>query len=263
MKEKDIKDLLIEKKDGIAKVTLNRPEVLNAFSIEMREGLGILFENFAQDETVRVVIITGAGKAFCAGGDIKGWGDLKDENRRNLIIGLAHKAVKAITALEKPVIAMVNGDAVGAGCNLALACDMIIAAETARFGEVFVRLGLGPDWGGAYFLPRLIGLAKAKELLFMGKIISAAEAERIGLINQVVPAEQLEDTVMKLAKQLAQSATKAIGMMKIFLHKAWQMDLATALEYEAFVQSECIRTEDHQEAVKAFLEKKKPVFKGR
>ena len=176
---------------------------------------------------------------------------------------LAHRAVSAVTVLEKPVIAMVNGDAVGAGCNLALACDLVIAAEAARFGEVFVRLGLGPDWGGAYFLPRLIGLAKAKELLFTGKIISAREAEQIGLINQVVPADQLEETVMNLAAQLAQSATRAIGMMKTFLHKVWQMDLANALQYEAYVQSECIKTEDHQEAVRAFLEKKKPVFKGK
>ena len=259
----ELKDILVEKREGIAKVTLNRPEVLNAFSIEMREGIGTLFESFVNDDTVKVVVLTGAGKAFSAGGDIKGWGDLKDEGRRKLIMTLAHRAVTAVTVLEKPVIAMVNGDAVGAGCNLALACDLVIAAEAARFGEVFVRLGLGPDWGGAYFLPRLIGLAKTKELLFTGKIISAREAEQIGLINQVVPADQLEETVMKLAAQLAQSATRAIGMMKTFLHKVWQMDLANALQYEAYVQSECIKTEDHQEAVRAFLEKKKPVFKGK
>jgi len=258
-----IKDILIEREAGVAKVILNRPEVLNAFSIEMREGLGIIFEEFARDDSVRTVVLTGAGRAFCAGGDIKGWGDLREESRRRLIISLAHRAVKAITSLEKPVIAMVNGDAIGAGCNLALACDLIIASESARFGEVFVRMGLGPDWGGAYFLTRLVGMAKAKELLFTGKIISAREAEQMGLINQVVPPDQLESTVMELANKLAQSATRAIGLTKTFLNQVWQMDLSRALEYEAYVQGECIKTEDHQEAVKAFLEKKKPVFKGR
>jgi 2-(1,2-epoxy-1,2-dihydrophenyl)acetyl-CoA isomerase len=258
-----LKDILLEKRGNIAVVTLNRPEVLNAFSIEMREGLAVTFENFARDDDVRVIVITGAGRAFSAGGDIKGWGDLKDENRMRTIMEFAHRAVTAITSLEKPVIAMVNGDAVGAGCNLALACDLIVASENARFGEVFVRIGLGPDWGGAYFLPRLIGMAKAKELLFTGKIISAKDALEMGLINSVVPHEELEETVMKLAEKLFQSATKAIGMIKAFLHKAWQMDLKEALEHEAFMQKELLKTTDHKEAVKAFLNKTKPVFIGK
>ena len=258
-----LKDILLERKGNIAIVTLNRPEVLNAFSIEMREGLAITFENLAKDASVRAVVITGAGRAFSAGGDIKGWGDLKDENRMKTILGFAHRAIKAITSLEKPVIAMVNGDAVGGGCNLALACDMVIASENARFGEVFVRIGLGPDWGGAYFLPRLVGMAKAKELLFTGKIISAREALEMGLINEVVPTDKLEERVMKLAETLSQSATRAIGMTKVFLHKVWQMDLKEALEYEALMQSALVETEDHREAVKAFLNKTKPVFRGR
>lgn len=258
-----LKDLLLEKKGNIAIVTLNRPDVLNAFSIEMREGLAITFESFARDDDVRSVVITGAGRAFSTGGDIKGWGDLKNENRMKTIMEFAHRSVKAITSLEKPVIAMVNGDAVGAGCNLALACDLIIVSENARFGEVFVKIGLGPDWGGAYFLPRVIGMAKAKELLFTGKIIGAKEALEIGLINSVVPHEELEKTVMKLAEKLSQSATKAIGMTKAFLHKAWQMDLKEALEYEAFMQKELMKTTDHKEAVKAFLNKTKPVFIGK
>ena len=131
----ELKDILVEKRDGIAKVTLNRPEVLNAFSIEMREGIGTLFESFVNDDTVKVVVLTGAGKAFSAGGDIKGWGDLKDEGRRKLIMTLAHRAVTAVTVLEKPVIAMVNGDAVGAGCNLALACDLVIASDHPGHGR--------------------------------------------------------------------------------------------------------------------------------
>ena len=258
-----LKDILLERKGNIAIVTLNRPEVLNAFSIEMREGLAITFENLAKDADARAVVVTGAGRAFSAGGDIKGWGDLTDEKRMKTIMGFVHRAVKGIMSLEKPVIAMVNGDAVGGGCNLALACDMVIASENARFGEVFVRIGIGPDWGGAYLLPRLIGMAKAKELLFTGKIISAREALEMGLINQVVSPDKLEETVMKLAETLSQSATRAIGMTKIFLHKVWQMDLREALEYEAFMQEELVKTEDHREAVKAFLSKTKPFFKGK
>ncbi|MDY7034383.1 MAG: enoyl-CoA hydratase [Thermodesulfobacteriota bacterium] len=257
------KEILLEKKESVALITLNRPEVLNAFSFEMREGLAVTFESLAEDDDVRAVVITGAGRAFSAGGDIKGWGDLKDENKMKKIMGFVHQALKSITTMHKPVIAMVNGDAVGAGCNLALACDMVIASENARFGEVFVRIGLGPDWGGAFFLPRLIGMAKAKELLFTGKIITAQQALEMGLINKVVPADELESTTMKLAQKLSQSATRAIGMTKNFLHKTWLMDLEEALEYEAFMQKELMKTTDHQEAVKAFLNKTKPTFSGK
>ena len=258
-----LKDILLEKREGIAVLTLNRPDVLNAFSYEMRESLAIAFEDFAKDDEVRAVVITGAGRAFSAGGDIKGWADLMDENKMKNMMNFVHRAVTGITTLEKPVIAMVNGDAVGAGCNLALACDLIFASENARFGEVFVRLGLGPDWGGAYLITRLIGMAKAKELLFTGKIISAREAFEMGLINNVVPPEELEESVMKLAERLSRGATKAIGKIKTFLHKAWFMDLKETLEYEAFMQMELMSTTDHQEAVKAFINKTKPVFTGK
>ena len=257
----EFKDIILDKQEGIAKITLNRPDAMNAFSLGMREEVGTAFESFASDDEVRAVVLTGAGRAFCAGGDIKGWGDLGDDGLKTLLT-LAHRAVRAITTLEKPVIAMVNGAAAGAGCNLALACDLIIASDKARFGETFVKVGLGPDWGGAYFLPRLVGMAKAKELLFSGKVIDANEALQIGLVNQVVPSDQLEATTMELAKQLAKSATKAIGLTKSFLHKVWQMDLDAALEYEGNVQAACIKTYDHQEGVKAFLEKRPAEFRG-
>ena len=257
----EFKDIILDKQEGIAKITLNRPDAMNAFSLEMREEVGTAFESFASDDEVRAVVLTGAGRAFCAGGDIKGWGDLGDDGLKTLLT-LAHRAVRAITTLEKPVIAMVNGAAAGAGCNLALACDLIIASDKARFGETFVKVGLGPDWGGAYFLPRLVGMAKAKELLFSGKVIDANEALQIGLVNQVVPSDQLEATTMELAKQLANSATKAIGLTKSFLHKVCQMDLDAALEYEGNVQAACIKTYDHQEGVKAFLEKRPAEFRG-
>ncbi|MDY6833437.1 MAG: enoyl-CoA hydratase [Chloroflexota bacterium] len=257
----EFKDILLEKQDGIARVTLNRPDVLNAFSLEMREEVGTAFEGFALDDNVRVVVLTGAGRAFCAGGDIKGWGELGDDGL-TVLLNLARRAIKAITSLEKPVIAMVNGAAAGAGCNLALACDLIIASEKARFGETFVKVGLGPDWGGAYLLPRLVGMSRAKELLFTGKMIKATEAEALGLVNRVVPPEELEVVTMELATELATSPTRAIGLTKTFLHKAWQMDLNAALEYEGYVQSECIKTDDHKEGVQAFLEKRQANFTG-
>ncbi|MDY6967727.1 MAG: enoyl-CoA hydratase [Spirochaetota bacterium] len=256
-------DLLVEMKNNVAIVSLNRPDVLNSMSLEMRAGLADTFEGFAKDDNVRAVVITGKGKAFSAGGDIKGWNDPNDENRMQKIMEFAHRAVKAIYSLEKPIIAMVNGDAVGAGCNLALACDIIIASENARFGQVFVKIGLGPDWGGAYILPRLIGLARAKELLFTGKLLGAKDALEMGLINNVVPQHELEETAMKLAEKLSQSATIAIGKTKKFLHKAWQMDIIESLEYEASMQKALMDTIDHQQAVKAFINKDKPVFIGK
>ena len=257
------KDILLVKKKNMAILTLNRPEVLNAFSLEMRQDIGQALQEISEDDDIRAVIITGAGRAFSAGGDMKSWGDSKDTNIMETITKAAHRAITNLITLEKPVIAMVNGDAIGAGCNLALACDLVIASENARFGEVFVKVGLGPDWGGAYLLPRLVGLAKAKELIFTGKIISAKEACEIGLINHVVSNEDLEMEVMKLAEKLSNMATKAIGMGKIFLHKAWNMDIHEVLEYEAQMQSELMKTTDHQNAVKSFLNKRKPVFNGK
>jgi len=257
------RDILLEKKGNIAILTLNRPEVLNAFSVEMRQDIGTAFYDLAKDDAVRAVVVTGAGRAFSAGGDIKTWGDSKRTNSMEIITQAAHRAITNLIALEKPVIAMVNGDAIGAGCNLALACDLVIASKDARFGQAFVKLGLGPDWGGAYLLPRLVGLARAKELIFTGKNISGEEAFEIGLINRVVDNKDLEPEVMKLAEKLSGMATKAIGMAKTFLHGAWKMDITEALEYEGSMQQELMKTEDHKNAVKSFLKKNKPVFEGK
>ena len=260
----EFQDILLTKDDCVAIVTLNRPEALNALTLTMREEIGTVFESFRTDDSVRAVVLTGAGRAFCAGGDVKGMADVKPPvDTRDFIRGVSHRALKAIATLEKPVIAKVNGVATGAGCNMALACDIVIASETAKLGQAFVRIGLGPDWGGAYFLSRLIGPAKAKELLFTGKLIDAREAERIGLVNQVVPPDELEPTVLSLARQLAQGPTRAIGIAKMLVTKGLELDLGSLLDYEAYAASVCMQTDDHQEGVRAFIEKRAPEFRGR
>lgn len=260
-------DILVRKKDRVAIVTLNRPEALNALTQEMREKIGTIFQGFRTDDEVRAVVLTGAGRAFCAGGDVKtmlarskekGLGEYKHWVRNTI-----QRAVLAITSLEKPVVAMVNGAAVGAGCCLAMLCDLTIASEKAKFGMAFVKMGLGLDWGGSYFLPRRVGLAKAKELAFTGNLIDAKEAERIGLINQVVPPEELEATTMELAHSLAYGATEAIGTIKTMLDKSIDQDLVAATELEALAASILAHTEDHEEGIRASVEKRAPIFKGR
>ena len=259
----EYQDIIVRQDDGVAVVTLNRPDVLNALRPEMRDEIGDAFEGFQKDETVRAVVLTGAGRGFCAGGDLR----LMNQNRtpefRDMILGQVRRAVTAITELEKPVIAMVNGPAGGGGCNLALACDIIIASEKAFFSEAFIKIGLVPDWAGAYFLTRMVGIHRAKEMAFTGDRVDAKEAERIGLINRVVPHEELEATAMALAKRLANSPTKAIGYIKKMMAKACLMNVDSVLEYEAFVQGRLLNTHDHEEGVKAFLEKRSPVFKGK
>ena len=256
-------DIIVSRNNGVAVVTLSRPEVLNALSEAMREEIGTAFESFQDDDTVRAVVITGAGRAFCAGGDLKMFDKLSDPDRRRNIFKMMRRALTAITGLGKPVIAMVNGAAAGAGCNIALSCDIIMASEKAIFSEAFVRIGLAPDWAGAYFLTRMIGVHRAKEMAFRGMRLDAREAERIGLINHVVPHDRLESMTMELAEELATSPTRAIGSIKKLIQKAWLMDMSALLDYEAELQEELVETHDHKEGVKAFLEKRKPCFEGR
>ena len=263
----EFETLTVKKENGIATITLNRPDVRNALSDEMSAEIGIAFESLAADNEVRAAVFCGAGKAFCAGGDIRGLKELAEEQTvletRDGLRNNSMRALKAITTLEKPVIAMVRGPAVGAGCNLALICDLVIASEDAVFGEVFTRVGLASDWGGTYIVPRLVGMAKAKELFFLGKIIDAREAERIGLISQVVPDEKLEETAYGLARKLADGPTRAIGMLKVQLNNTWGKDLLSVLESESSAYGMLSHTEDHKEGLEAFLEKRPPKFRGR
>ena len=255
--------IIIEKRDGVATITLNRPEVLNAINTELAEELLEALQDAARDESVRAVILTGAGRAFSSGGDIReisGWTS-PTEVRRNIVAGGG--IAMAIANLPKPVIAAVNGVAAGAGCNVALAADIVIAADTALFAEIFVRVGLVLDFGGSYLLPRRVGLAKAKELAFTGRMVDAAEAERIGLVNQVVPADQLQETAWKLARQLADGPTVAIGLAKKILNESLENDLQSMIDREGYAQAIAFQTEDHREGIRAFKEKREPEFKGK
>lgn len=248
---------------GVAIIKLNRPKALNALNLQLRIDLWKTIERFATDDAVKVVLITGEGRAFCVGGDINEMDPKRKAfTARERIRSNVHQMIMTIYKMEKPVIIAVNGLAVGAGFNFALCGDIILASDQAKFSQSFVKVGLVPDCGGFYFLPRLIGLPKAKELVFRGKTISAEEAEKLGLINQVVPHDQLLPEAIELANELAQGPTRAIGLAKTMLNECYEMDLQKSLDYEALAQVITAQSDDHQEGVKAFTEKRKPKFKG-
>jgi 2-(1,2-epoxy-1,2-dihydrophenyl)acetyl-CoA isomerase len=260
-------ELLVERDGGVEVITLNRPEIMNALSYGMVKGLGDLFEEAQFDDTVRAVLLTGAGKAFSTGADLTGKGSARDDAHTPLGMRIStfgySKMVSSIWALEKPVVCAVNGFAAGASCNLALSCDMVLAADTAKFIQVFVRRGLAVDAGGTYFLPRLVGLRKAKELMFLGEDLPASKALEIGLIHKVVPADKLMEEAMELAQRLASGPTRAIGMIKSMLNKSFDSDIMTALDREASLQGIAVSTADVIEGVTSFLQKRPPEFKGK
>ena len=255
--------VVLERKDGVATLTLNRPEKLNALNRKMVEELNGAVVEMAKDRDVRALVVTGAGRGFCSGADVVDMAQAAAPIETRRWTQMAHKAILALTDLEKPVIAKVNGVAVGIGCSLALSADMIVASENATFSLIFSRIGLIPDGGSLFHLPRLVGPAKAKEIIFTAKMLDAKEAERIGLINRAVPAEELDNEVNMLAKQLAEGPTVALGIAKKIINKGLSMDLSSVLECEAFGQTIAGTTEDAQEGVIAFLEKRKAEFKGK
>lgn len=259
----DFKFIKYDVTDGVLTITLNRPEVYNAMNDGITYELQDAFKAAAKDEQVRVVVMTGEGKAFCSGQDLKA---ASGQEKRSFIDSL-HKRynpiIRAMRSLPKPVLCKLNGVAAGAGCSLALACDMIIASEEATLIEVFINIGLVPDSGSAYFLPRLVGMAKAFELCSMGSKVKAAEALQLGLVNRVVPAAQLDAAVKEYTDYFAKAPTKSIGLIKKMLSKAATSGLDEMLDYEAYCQEIAGSTHDYKEGVTAFLEKRKPDFKGK
>jgi enoyl-CoA hydratase/carnithine racemase len=258
--------VILEKKERVGLITLNRPEKMNAFGGRMRQEIAEVVDDVCNDKEVRVIVITGAGKAFCVGGDVS---EFVSGETKALTEALPSERpamsqiVLALNRVEKPVIAAVNGVAAGGGVNLALACDIRIASEKARFAQVFTRRGVHPDWGGIYFLPRLVGYAKAAELIFSGEIIDAQEAYKLGMVNQLVPHDQLMEASNKMATRMAKNAPIPIAFAKRGLQNFYKWDLAQALDYESYVLGVTMRTEDIKEGFTAFLEKREPNFKGR
>jgi 2-(1,2-epoxy-1,2-dihydrophenyl)acetyl-CoA isomerase len=260
--------VLYRRHDSIATLTLNRPESLNAMNEPMMAEIERILIELEADPVVRVVILTGAGRAFSSGGDQKrrageGQQSFFDGDLGGALIERLNRCILRMQRLEKPIIGSINGVAAGAGLNIGLATDLRIASETARFGEVFARVGLVPDGGGTYFLPRLVGTAKAMEMILLADIVDAQEALRIGLVNRVVPAEQLENETLKLAERLAQGPTVAYGLAKTGLYQGLGMSLEEVLNMEARNQAIAVRTPDRDEGVAAFLEKRPPRFTGR
>ena len=254
--------LLYEPAEGVLVITMNRPDVYNAFNEQMKKDLNDALKEAEKDPNVRCVVIRGAGdKAFCSGQDLKEHAGSKRSLKESLEKHY-NPMIRKIRTMEKPVIGMINGVAAGAGCSLALACDMRIMSASAKLIEVFIRIGLVPDSGSHWFLTRLTGMARAFEFAATGRDISAEEAERAGLVNRVVPAEQLQAETMALAKKFAAAPTKSIGLIKRILNKALSSDLDTILDYEACIQQIASETEDHREGIKAFLEKRTPKFMG-
>ncbi|MFF1411471.1 enoyl-CoA hydratase/isomerase family protein [Streptomyces sp. NPDC058289] len=252
---------------GVSWITLNRPEAMNAVTWDQRERVIGLLAEASADPDVRAVVITATGKGFCAGADLRGAPAAPAERvvgdvARMIRLG-AQRLITAVLDCEKPVIAAVNGTAAGIGAHLALACDLVIAAEPARFIEVFVRRGLVPDGGGAYLLPRLVGPQKAKELMFFGDAVPAAEAERLGLVNKVVPVEALEETAREWAERLAQGPTRALALTKQLVNASLDGDRATALAAEATAQELNMTTADANEGVAGFVERRTPKYLGR
>jgi 2-(1,2-epoxy-1,2-dihydrophenyl)acetyl-CoA isomerase len=255
--------LLFDNKEGVATVTLNRPEVYNALNDEITFELQDALRVCGKDESVRVIVLTGAGKAFCSGQDLKASAAAGKRSFRESLEKRYNPIIRAMRGLPKPVICRLNGVAAGAGCSIALACDLIIASEEASLVEVFVNIGLVPDSGSSFFLPRLVGWAKAFELCSMGSKVKADDAVTMGLINKAVPGERLDATIKEYTNYFAKAPTRSIGLIKKMLNKSAHATLDEMLDYEAYCQEIAGSSEDYREGVTAFIEKRKPDFKGK
>jgi 2-(1,2-epoxy-1,2-dihydrophenyl)acetyl-CoA isomerase len=260
-------DVLVERRDRVALITLNRPDALNALVGDMRALLREAFEGTAADPGVRVIVVTGAGRGFCSGGDIRFMEDVMARGGRfeefRPLLEAGRDVVRAIHATDKPVLAAVNGAAAGGGMNLALACDIRWASEKARFAESFVRIGLHPDWGGLHTLTRLVGPARALELMWTGDLLDAAEALRLGLVTRVLPPDALLPETLAFAERLARAPAVAITAIKQSVRASATLSLEEALAREIEAQERCWGSRDAREGLAAFLEKREPRFEGR
>jgi 2-(1,2-epoxy-1,2-dihydrophenyl)acetyl-CoA isomerase len=256
-------NMLLARDGGVGTLTLNRPEKLNAFAGEMRRELGDALEELEADRSVRVIVITGAGRGFCAGADVGYMAELvaaENVPAMTALIEAGRRVVTVIRDSSKPVIASVNGVAAGGGANLALACDLRIASRDAKLGQTFNRIGLHPDWGGTYFLPRLVGPAKALELFWLADVIDADECLRLGLFNRVVAPEALAAETAALARTLAAKPALAIAMAKRAVYESLTKTLPEMLDYELDAQIRCFQSGDAREGITAFTEKRAPKF---
>lgn len=285
------RDIIVTREEGVATLTLNRPDKLNAVTTAMWNQLPQVLDDLRKDDSVKVLLITGAGRGFCAGSDMgrlasvleKQQGIKSSEIIRptghellplanlekaniNIVNGVeagAGQFIDLLANLEKPTIAAINGVAAGAGLSIALACDIRIASQEARFTCVWVRVGFIPDAGATYYLPRIVGMSKALELMFTGDTIDAGEAERIGLVNRVVPHKELMAVTKELATRIAKGPSIAIKLMKLATLKGLRHDLMSYLDFESYALNICRQTDDHREGVEAFKQKREPQFKGR
>jgi len=268
----EFREIIYEKREGIAILTLNRPDRMNALTNRMMEEWATALRDAQRDEEVRVVIVTGAGRGFCTGADVKdiaagvGTVDLTERppaERRYFLRYTVQQVALAAADLDKPYIAAINGPATGAGMDMASMADIRIASEEARFSMAYVRVGLIPGDGGCYYLPRIVGMAKALELIWTGDIIDAQEALRIGYVSRVVPPDRLMEETLQFARRLAQGPQVAIQQAKRLAYRSQNVDLVTALEMAEYAQLICLSTEDMREGVRAFMERRPPRFKGR
>lgn len=263
-------DLIESVENGIATLTMNRPESRNSLSREIMSGLADALNRFAVDPAVRVVVLTGSGRAFCSGGDVKGFakaaaggGTPMGFDQRVTDLRARMDVSRLLHEIPKPTLAVIPGPAAGAGLSLALACDLRIAADDAKMTTAFSKVGLSGDFGGSYFLNYLVGASMARELYFTGKVLRADEAQKIGMVNRVVPFEQLATAAREYALELAALPTVAVGYMKRNLNAGLRGSLSDALDSEAIHMIRCFDTDDHKGAAAAFVEKRAPAFKGR
>lgn len=255
--------VLYAAENEVATITLNRPKALNSMNAALVRELHAALDRAETDPSIRALVLTGAGRAFCAGGDLAYLRQLENPIDARSFIVTVGKLAERIMQLSKPVVAMVNGVAAGAGFNLALACDIVCCANSARFAQSFSKVGLVPDCAGMYLLPRVVGTHKAKELMFTADLIGADEANRLGLVNLLTDDDKLAEETYAFVEKLKQAAPLALSLIKSTVNRADTLTLPSLLEQEAHMQTVCMQTADHQEGIAAFLEKRPPAFTGK